>query len=145
MNPILLPLWAGGLLWLFFGRNGRRYRQRGRRQAAEWLAPLKDQVADGGLGHISEIFDGDAPQRPCGCIRAGVERGRGSPGVRGGCKGSAAEVAPETQRSSDKSSQLNRWNTEDCCGDLIDRIGGYCSKGENGISRQLRAIFLVSE
>lgn len=26
MNPILLPLWVGGLLWLFFGRDGRRYR-----------------------------------------------------------------------------------------------------------------------
>jgi predicted glycogen debranching enzyme len=39
-----------------------------RLQAAKWLAPLKDHLADGGLGHISEIFDGDAPQRPCGCI-----------------------------------------------------------------------------
>jgi glycogen debranching enzyme len=39
-----------------------------RRQAAEWLAPLRDHLADGGLGHISEILDGDAPQRPCGCI-----------------------------------------------------------------------------
>jgi predicted glycogen debranching enzyme len=39
-----------------------------RRQALEWLAPLKDQLADGGLGHISEIFDGDPPQRPRGCI-----------------------------------------------------------------------------
>ncbi len=39
-----------------------------RRQAAEWLAPLKDHLKDGGLGHISEILDGDAPQRPCGCI-----------------------------------------------------------------------------
>ncbi len=39
-----------------------------RRQAAEWLAPLKAHLADGGLGQISEIFDGDAPQRPCGCI-----------------------------------------------------------------------------
>jgi len=39
-----------------------------RRQAAVWLAPLKDHLADGGLGHISEILDGDAPQRPCGCI-----------------------------------------------------------------------------
>jgi predicted glycogen debranching enzyme len=38
-----------------------------RRQAAEWLAPLRDHLADGGLGHISEIFDGDAPQRSCGC------------------------------------------------------------------------------
>jgi glycogen debranching enzyme len=39
-----------------------------RRQAAEWLAPLKDHLSDGGLGHISEIFDGDAPQLPRGCI-----------------------------------------------------------------------------
>ncbi len=39
-----------------------------RRQAAEWLAPLEDHLTDGGLGHISEIFCGDAPQRPCGCI-----------------------------------------------------------------------------
>jgi glycogen debranching enzyme len=39
-----------------------------RRQASEWLAPLKDHLADGGLGHISEILDGDAPQRPCGCM-----------------------------------------------------------------------------
>jgi Dolichyl-phosphate-mannose-protein mannosyltransferase len=26
MHPILFPLWAGGLGWLFFGRDGRRYR-----------------------------------------------------------------------------------------------------------------------
>jgi len=39
-----------------------------RRQAAEWLTPLRSHLADGGLGHISEIFDGDAPQQPCGCV-----------------------------------------------------------------------------
>jgi predicted glycogen debranching enzyme len=39
-----------------------------RRQAGEWLAPLKDHLSDGGLGHISEILDGDPPQRPCGCV-----------------------------------------------------------------------------
>jgi glycogen debranching enzyme len=39
-----------------------------RRQAGKWLVPLKDHLADSGLGHISEIFDGDAPQRPGGCI-----------------------------------------------------------------------------
>ena len=39
-----------------------------RRQAEAWLAPLKDHLADAGLGHISEIFDGDAPHRPVGCI-----------------------------------------------------------------------------
>jgi len=26
MNPVLAPLWVGGLIWLFFGRDGRRYR-----------------------------------------------------------------------------------------------------------------------
>jgi glycogen debranching enzyme len=39
-----------------------------RSQAAEWLRPLQDQLSDGGLGHISEIFDGDPPQRSVGCI-----------------------------------------------------------------------------
>ena len=39
-----------------------------RRQAAEWLAPLRDHLADAGLGHISEILDGDPPHRPCGCM-----------------------------------------------------------------------------
>jgi predicted glycogen debranching enzyme len=39
-----------------------------RRQAGEWLAPLQEHLADAGLGHISEIFEGDPPHRPCGCI-----------------------------------------------------------------------------
>jgi predicted glycogen debranching enzyme len=39
-----------------------------RQQAAHWLAPLKDHLADAGLGHISEIFEGDAPHRPVGCV-----------------------------------------------------------------------------
>jgi len=39
-----------------------------RRQAGEWLTPLRYHLADGGLGHISEIFDGDEPQRPVGCV-----------------------------------------------------------------------------
>jgi predicted glycogen debranching enzyme len=38
-----------------------------RRQASEWLLPLRDHLSDAALGHISEIFDGDAPQRPAGC------------------------------------------------------------------------------
>ena len=39
-----------------------------RKQAAAWLEPLKAHLEDAGLGHISEIFDGDAPHRPVGCI-----------------------------------------------------------------------------
>ena len=39
-----------------------------RRQAAEWLLPLQDHLSDAGLGHISEIFDGDLPQRSAGCV-----------------------------------------------------------------------------
>ena len=54
-----------------------------RRQAEVWLKPFQEHLADAGLGHISEIFEGDAPHRPVGCIaqawsvaeilRAGVE------------------------------------------------------------------------
>jgi predicted glycogen debranching enzyme len=39
-----------------------------RRQAESWLSAFKDHLADSGLGQISEIFDGDAPHRPVGCI-----------------------------------------------------------------------------
>jgi predicted glycogen debranching enzyme len=39
-----------------------------REQAAEWLGPLRDHLSDAGLGQISEIFEGDAPHPPCGCI-----------------------------------------------------------------------------
>jgi predicted glycogen debranching enzyme len=36
--------------------------------ALAWLAPLQDHLADAGLGSLSEIFDGDAPHAPRGCI-----------------------------------------------------------------------------
>jgi predicted glycogen debranching enzyme len=39
-----------------------------RRQAELWLTPLKEHLSDAGLGHISEIFEGDAPHGPVGCI-----------------------------------------------------------------------------
>ncbi len=39
-----------------------------RRQAEIWLSGIKDHLADAGLSHISEIFEGDPPHRPCGCI-----------------------------------------------------------------------------
>jgi predicted glycogen debranching enzyme len=39
-----------------------------RDQAAEWLSHMHGHLSDAGLGHVSEIFDGDAPHRPVGCI-----------------------------------------------------------------------------
>jgi glycogen debranching enzyme len=39
-----------------------------RRQAAARLAPLREHLGDAGLGHVSEIFDGDEPHTPRGCI-----------------------------------------------------------------------------
>ncbi len=37
-------------------------------QASEWLRPLLAHLGEAGLGSISEVFDGDAPHRPGGCI-----------------------------------------------------------------------------
>jgi len=39
-----------------------------RKQAGEWLTPLRDHLSEAGLGHISEIFEGDLPHRPVGCV-----------------------------------------------------------------------------
>lgn len=39
-----------------------------RDQASIWLEPLKSHLCEAGLGQISEIFDGDAPRQPRGCI-----------------------------------------------------------------------------
>ena len=36
-------------------------------QAETWLSGMRNHIADAGLGHISEIFEGDPPHRPCGC------------------------------------------------------------------------------
>ncbi|MFN2447897.1 MAG: amylo-alpha-1,6-glucosidase, partial [Vicinamibacterales bacterium] len=39
-----------------------------RRQADAWLRPLRDHLSDAGLGQVSELFDGDPPYTPRGCI-----------------------------------------------------------------------------
>jgi glycogen debranching enzyme len=36
--------------------------------ARSFLAPLGQHLDDHGLGSIAEIFDGDAPFRPDGCV-----------------------------------------------------------------------------
>ena len=35
---------------------------------AQWLAPFREHLRTAGLGQISEIFDGDPPHHPRGCI-----------------------------------------------------------------------------
>jgi glycogen debranching enzyme len=44
----------------------------GERQASErvsvWLKAFRSHLSEAGLGQISEIFDGDAPHAPKGCI-----------------------------------------------------------------------------
>ena len=45
-----------------------QYSEAARSQSAAWLEPLKSHLQDAGLGHISEICEGDAPHRCCGCI-----------------------------------------------------------------------------
>ncbi len=39
-----------------------------REQARRWLAGFDAHLAEAGLGYVSEIFDGDPPHAPCGCI-----------------------------------------------------------------------------
>ena len=39
-----------------------------RASARMWLGGLSDHLRDAGLGTVSEIFDGDAPHAPAGCI-----------------------------------------------------------------------------
>jgi predicted glycogen debranching enzyme len=39
-----------------------------RQQAAQWLSGFRRHLSDAGLGHVSEIFDGDPPHQPRGCI-----------------------------------------------------------------------------
>ncbi len=40
----------------------------GRRRAEAWLGPLRAHLAEAGLGQMSELFDGDPPHAPRGCI-----------------------------------------------------------------------------
>src|SRR6185369_5730894 len=75
------PWLLGPFLTAYIRVNGRN--QKTQAQAAAWLAGLRAHLSEAGLGQISEIFDGDAPHRPAGCIaqawsvaeilRAGVE------------------------------------------------------------------------
>ena len=43
-------------------------RQAARQEARSWLDLLRSHLREAGLGQVSEIFDGDPPHRPRGCV-----------------------------------------------------------------------------
>lgn len=49
-------------------RRAEGYSPASRRRAAAFLAPFEDHLRDHGVGYISEIFDGNEPAVPRGCI-----------------------------------------------------------------------------
>ena len=60
------PWLLGPFITAYVKVNGRS--EEARHQAQAWLSSLESHLAEAGLGHVSEIFEGDAPHRPCGCI-----------------------------------------------------------------------------
>jgi glycogen debranching enzyme len=56
----------GPFITAYIKVNGRT--RESREKAAQWLASLREHLSDAGLGQVSEIFDGDPPHRPRGCI-----------------------------------------------------------------------------
>ena len=62
--------WAflmGPFIESFLKVNG--FSQKSKKQAAEFIRPLLEHLtANACLGSVSEIFDGDAPHNPRGCI-----------------------------------------------------------------------------
>jgi len=60
------PWLMGPFITAYMKVKGRT--KKGREKAVQWLAPFREHLSDAGLGQVSEIFDGDAPHRPRGCI-----------------------------------------------------------------------------
>ncbi|MGA6983766.1 MAG: amylo-alpha-1,6-glucosidase [Candidatus Sulfotelmatobacter sp.] len=60
------PWLMGPFLTAYIKVHGRS--EPARRQAESWLSAFKDLLSDSGLGQVSEIFEGDEPHRPVGCI-----------------------------------------------------------------------------
>jgi predicted glycogen debranching enzyme len=59
------PVWS----WLLGAYAEASYRLSGDREAAlALLRPIGDHLRDAGLGSVSEIFEGDAPHLPKGCV-----------------------------------------------------------------------------
>ena len=60
------PWLIGPFIEAYLKVNGSS--QAARAQAAEWLGAFDEHLLTSGVGYISEIFDGDPPHAPAGCI-----------------------------------------------------------------------------
>ncbi|MBZ5596381.1 MAG: glycogen debranching enzyme N-terminal domain-containing protein [Acidobacteriia bacterium] len=60
------PWLMGPFITAYLEVNGRS--AEARKRAEGWLAELRHYLENEGLGQIPEVFDGDAPQRPGGCL-----------------------------------------------------------------------------
>ncbi len=58
------PWLLGPFFTAYLKVNGPQSRDR----IAQWLTPFREHLRTAGLGQISEIFDGDPPHHPRGCI-----------------------------------------------------------------------------
>ena len=62
-------VWAwlmGPFITAYMKLNART--TKARQKATQWLAEFRTHLSNAGLGQVSEIFDGDAPHQPRGCI-----------------------------------------------------------------------------
>jgi predicted glycogen debranching enzyme len=60
------PWLMGPFITAYVKVNGRT--PKARKQAGQWLAGFREHLSTAGLGHVSEVLDGEAPHRPGGCF-----------------------------------------------------------------------------
>jgi predicted glycogen debranching enzyme len=60
------PWLLGPFVQAYVETHGRS--EEARLQASRWLAPLAAYLGNEGVGQLPEVFDGDSPHRPGGCI-----------------------------------------------------------------------------
>jgi glycogen debranching enzyme len=60
------PWLLGPFITAYLKVNGTSNKER--EQAARWLEAFNGHLRDAGLGQVSEVFDGDPPHHPGGCI-----------------------------------------------------------------------------
>jgi Amylo-alpha-1,6-glucosidase len=59
---------AGTVHYCLYKGEWRKEEARRQAPSASLVVPIESHLTGAGLGHVSEIFEGDAPHHPCGCI-----------------------------------------------------------------------------